>query len=100
MASVHPLGMVLTSYGLPHVMGYLATRAGERANPALGALGLMDAARELGLGGVELPLPTRADEQAWSDALAERRLALVVDLPVSLDAAPSEICSWFEAAAR
>jgi len=60
----------------------------------------MDAAKELGLGGVELPLPARSDEQAWSDALAERRLALVADLPVSLDAAPQEICGWFEAAAR
>ncbi|MEO8181222.1 MAG: hypothetical protein ABI895_20480 [Deltaproteobacteria bacterium] len=96
------LPLCLTAFGLPHVMGYLATRSGERASPPLEAFGLMDAAVELGLSGIEAPLPalTGAPLDAWCDALAARRLGLVADLPVPLDAEPSLICGWLEAAAR
>jgi sugar phosphate isomerase/epimerase len=82
-------------------MGYLATRAGERANPPLDAFGLMDAAVELGLSGIEAPLPalSGAALDAWRAGLAERALRLVADLPVPLDAEADVIRGWLKAAA-
>jgi len=96
------LPLALTGFGLPHVMGYLATQSGERANPVLDAFGLMDAALELGLSGIEAPLPalSGAPLEAWRDALAQRQLRLVADLPVTLDAEPELIIGWLEVAAR
>src|SRR3954470_13064665 len=96
------LPLCLTAFGLPHLMGYLATRRGERADPPLDALGLMDAALELGLSGIEAPLPALegAALDAWRDALAERGLGLVADLPVPLDAEPELIQGWLAAAAE
>ena len=101
MANERRLNMALTAFGLPHVMGYLPTKAGERATPALDALGLMDSACELGLGGIEVPLASVADAtlRAWADALKGRGLAIVADLPVSLDAEAKEIRGWLSAAA-
>src|SRR5437016_79137 len=46
----------LCAFGLPHVMGYLPTKAGEKITDPLTPLGLMDTAKELGLAGVEFPL--------------------------------------------
>lgn len=46
----------LTAYGLPHSMGYLATKAGDKRSNPLSALDLMDLAQSLGLAGVEFPL--------------------------------------------
>src|SRR5690242_1089123 len=40
-------------------MGYLPTKAGEAHPAPLGPIGLMDAAQEMGLAGVEIPLTTR-----------------------------------------
>ncbi|MBW3622160.1 MAG: sugar phosphate isomerase/epimerase [Armatimonadetes bacterium] len=50
---------LLTAYGLPHVMGYLPTKDGQPHPRPLGPIGLMDAAVELGLSGVEFPLPSK-----------------------------------------
>jgi 3-oxoisoapionate decarboxylase len=94
--------LALTAFGLPHSMGYLKTLSGERPDAPLGLMGLMDAAVELGLSGVEAPLPA-ADESAidsWASALRERGLAFVADLPGSLDAEPAAICAWLELAAK
>ena len=101
MANERRLNLALTAFGLPHVMGYLATKAGARAEPVLDALGLMDAARELGLAGIEIPLASLTDAQlrAWAEALKERELAIVADLPVSLDTEAKEIRGWLSAAA-
>jgi 3-oxoisoapionate decarboxylase len=101
MANERRLNMALTAFGLPHVMGYLPTKAGERAEPALDAFGLMDTACELALGGIEIPLASVADTQlrAWADALEQRGLAIVADLPVSLDADVKEIRGWLSAGA-
>ena len=96
------LPLALTAFGLPHVMGYLATQNGERKSPALSAFGLMDAAVELGLSGIEAPLPARESDafEAWTSALAERRLGFVADLPVPLDAEPEVLVGWLELASR
>src|SRR5688572_5569407 len=99
MANGSQLNLALTAFGLPHVMGYLPTKAGERAEPALDAVGLMDTACELGLAGVEVPLASVADAplRAWAEALKRRGLAIVADLPVSLDADVREIRGWLSA---
>ncbi len=56
MTSSSPLPFALCAFSLPHVMGYLPTKAGEKVTDPLTPLGLMDAARDLGLAGVEFPL--------------------------------------------
>ncbi len=96
------LPLVLTAFGLPHVMGYLATRSGEKADPPLQAFGLMDAAVELGLAGIEAPLPATGEGviDAWRAALRERDLCYVADLTGSLDAEPEAICALLETASR
>jgi 3-oxoisoapionate decarboxylase len=101
MSEAERLPLALTAFGLPHVMGYLATRSGERAEPVLDAFGLMDAALELGLSGIEAHLPalSGAPLAAWREALAVRGLRLVAALPVPLDAQPEQLRGWFETAA-
>jgi sugar phosphate isomerase/epimerase len=68
---------VLTAYGLPHVMGYLKTRDGQSHPSPIGPVGLMDAAVEMGLAGVEIPLPAGTDGGALRAALRERNLHIV-----------------------
>jgi 3-oxoisoapionate decarboxylase len=82
-----PIPLVLTAYGLPHVMGYLATKAGDYHPAPLSIFGLMDAAAELGLAGVEFPLPSpdRVPPEAIRDGLRERDLKIVPDFMVLLD---------------
>lgn len=50
------LPFALCGYSLPHVMGYLKTKGGEACAEPLTPLGLMEAAQELGLSGVEFSL--------------------------------------------
>jgi len=100
-ASRLPFPMVLTAFGLPHVMGYLATRAGEKHPDPIGPIGLMDVAVETGLAGVELPLPAPGSEalDQMREALSERDLLLVADLPPLLDADPDCLRESLKAAA-
>ncbi len=86
--SVTTLPMALTGYGLPHVMGFLATKAGQPHPAPLDIFGLMDAARELGLEGIEAPLPPRAKiaPEALRDALQSRGLRLIPDFGTVPDA--------------
>ena len=79
------LEMVLTSYSMPHVMGYLATQAGEPPHEALSEIAFMDAAVEMGMSGVEFPTPSKFITEL-TDALRQRDLSIVCDLPISLDA--------------
>lgn len=90
---------LLTGYSLPHAMGYLPTRAGERAAVPLTALDLLSAAHEMGMAGIEVPLSRMAPvfdgkvvEQEWSlvglrerlDSLGMRVIAdygVIVDQP-------------------
>lgn len=96
------LPLALTAFGLPHVMGYLATRSGQRPSPALDVFGLMDAAVELGLLGIEAPLPAPGDGvvERFREALGERGLFYVADLTGSLDAEPATIRASLELASK
>jgi 3-oxoisoapionate decarboxylase len=77
----------LTAYGLPHMMGYLATRSGDYHPAPLGVFGLMDTAVELGLEGVEfsIPSPDLIPTEAIQEGLQERGLRIVSDFMVLLD---------------
>src|SRR5450432_3261816 len=94
------LAMALNSYGMPHVMGYLATQSGSAPRQALSAIGLMDAAIEMGLAAVEFPTPADVESaKRLVDALRERDLAIVSDLPISLDSDAEPIRQCIKAAA-
>lgn len=76
-----PIPYVLTAYGLPHVMGYLQTQSGVAHPAPLGVLGLMDAAQEMNLAGIEIPLgkPGTPPVSEIADAAKERGLRVVPD---------------------
>jgi sugar phosphate isomerase/epimerase len=107
-----PIPFVLTAYGLPHVMGYLKTKAGESHPDPLGPIGLMDAAVELGLAGVEMPLSTRIPSFEGQyvetapptadlrDALEARGLRIVADYGALLDHDPQHLRDYLQTAAR
>ncbi len=107
-----PIPFVLTAYGLPHVMGYLKTKAGESHPDPLGPVGLMDTAVELGLSGVEIPLSTRVpsfDGQYVEtapltadlrDALEARGLRIVADYGALLDHEPGHLRDYLKTVAQ
>src|SRR5690348_17848109 len=59
---------VLTGYGLPHAMGYLAVKDGTNCAKPVTPLELMEFASGQGLGGIEVPLDAR--DSAGVEALA------------------------------
>lgn len=69
-------------------MGYLATRDGVSHPKPLGSFAFMDVAAEVGLDGVELPLPHPdvISTEAFRDALVSRGLRFVSDYMVILNA--------------
>jgi sugar phosphate isomerase/epimerase len=101
----------LCGYSLPHVMGYLATKDGEKPAEPLGARGLMDAAQEFGLAGVEFSLAslvpafdgakvqTAQAEFAVREELAKRGLRLVADYGALLDNDADHLRAYLEQAA-
>jgi len=93
--------MALNAFGLPHVMGYLPTQAGEKPAAPLGRIGLMDAAVEMGLAGIEAPIPAGDPDalRATGAALQERDLQLVAPLSVLIDRDLAEIRAYLEGAA-
>lgn len=95
------LPLVLTAYGLPHVMGYLPTKAGETVRSPLSVPDLAAAAAELGLAGIEIPLPT--GDASVMATLRERvqaqELRVVADFAVLLESEAKDIRAYLEAAA-
>ena len=93
---------LLTAYGMPHVMGYLATQDGTHCAKPLSPVGLMDAAMEMGLAGVEFPLTITDDAQidALRDALKSRGLTVVCDYMALLESDCETFGSFLRAAAR
>ena len=93
--------MVLTAYGIPHVMGYLKTQAGEHCDKPIGWAGLMDTAAENGLAGVEVHLPKDPVEQEeFTKALRDRDLKLVGDYGILINGEIEEIKDYMRAHAR
>jgi sugar phosphate isomerase/epimerase len=97
MTNSDPIPYALCAYSLPHVMGYLPTKDGERVAEPLTPLGLMDAARQLGMAGVEFPLsslvPSFDGKQVQTvvvrsdikEELRRRQLRVVADYGALLD---------------
>jgi sugar phosphate isomerase/epimerase len=93
---------VLTSYGMPHVMGYLATRDGKLHPQPLTPVGLMDQAVDFGLAGVEFPLGSVAPDaiDVLRDALESRGLTVVADSMVIVDGDCEDFRNFLRASAR
>src|SRR5687768_7298165 len=96
------LPYVLTAYSMPHVMGLLPTRAGENHPCPVDPFSLMDAAMEMGLSGVEMPLPpeTLASTEALREALDARGLKIVPDHPVLLNVSAEEFRDFLRRSAE
>ena len=93
---------VLTSYGMPHVMGYLATKDGKLHAAPVTPVGLMDAAVEFGLSGVEFPLGAVTPQaiDVLRDALQSRGLSVVADYMVIVDGDCEDFRQFLRATAR
>src|SRR5438105_3680803 len=66
-------------------MGYLATRDGQTHPRLLSIFEFMDAAVELGLAGVDIPLPASIPPEQIRDALQERGLRIVTEFMTLLE---------------
>lgn len=101
-ASSLKLPFVLTAYGMPHVMGYLATQDGRPHPKPLSPIELMDAAVELGLAGVEFPIAdmSQAQIEAMRDALQSRGLHFVADFMALVDCDCDSFRGYLRASAR
>ena len=98
MSTPPKLNMVLTAYGIPHVMGYLATQAGEKCAEPIGWLGLMDTAVQNGLAGVEVHLPKDpVEREEFTNALRDRDLKLVGDYAILVNGELEEIEDYMRA---
>jgi sugar phosphate isomerase/epimerase len=93
MSDAARLPFALTSFGLPHMMGYLKTRAGEAYQIPITTEELMRRSAELGLAGVECPLPKSdaLSPEALRELLAKHGLRYVADYMGVLDA---EVDQW------
>jgi sugar phosphate isomerase/epimerase len=102
MSDAARLPYALTAYGLPHMMGYLPTRSGEAYPNPVSIEELMRRAADLGLAGVECPLPKPGalSPAALRDLLATYGLRYVANYMAVLDADASEWRTVLEAAAQ
>jgi sugar phosphate isomerase/epimerase len=93
---------LLTAYGMPHVMGYLATRDGKPHPSPLTPVGMMDEAVKFGLAGVEFPLKSMdaAYIDSLRDALVSRGLSIVTDYMVLVDGDCEQLRDFLKASAR
>ncbi len=111
MEPIDRIPYALTSYGLPHSMGYLATKEGDKRRNPLGLAGLMDLAQSQGLSGVEFPLLSLvpsfdgalvkvAEGQAdIGEEVRRRGLRLVADYGALLDNEPQHLKDYLSLAA-
>jgi sugar phosphate isomerase/epimerase len=109
---MHEIPYVLTAYSLPHAMGYLPTKAGERAARPLTPVNLVEAAAEMGLAGVEVPLSRvtpvfdgKTVEQEWSleelrARLDARGMHLVADYGILMDQPAEHFHEYLRLAAQ
>lgn len=95
--NANPIPIALAAYGLPHSMGYLATKASQKRAAPMTPLDLMELAQSEGLAGVEFPLlalvpsfdgaVVRVSDAAYDIAaeLRSRGLHLIADYGALLD---------------
>lgn len=90
----------LTAYSLPHVMGFLPTRDGEKVADPLGLTGLMDTAVAYGLAGVDAPLPPGTDPLRVREDLRNRGLRLVAESGCVVDGTADEVAGTVRRASQ
>lgn len=74
---MNKIPFVLTIFGLPHATGRLAAQSGAMPENPFDTLGFLDFAAELGVAGVEMPIPKmEMSREAFRDALRSRELML------------------------
>lgn len=75
------LPMVLTSYSMPHAMGYLPTQAGAPCPEPITEFALIGLAADAGLAGVEMPLSATdtASDDALRALLEAHNMRVVID---------------------
>lgn len=106
-----PIPYLLTGYSLPHAMGYLPTKSGERTAAPVTPVDLADAAHALGLAGIEVPLSRIAPvfdgktvELTWSldelrDRLDSYGMRLVADYGIVVEQPSDHLCDYLRLAA-
>ncbi|GAB4451981.1 MAG: sugar phosphate isomerase/epimerase [Armatimonadaceae bacterium] len=96
---------LLNSYGLPHTMGFLGTRDGVPNPEPLETVSLLDAAVEMGLAGVEIPLHPHTGNARFlpveqlREELQARNLSIVTDFMVLTRVEPLEFRAFLESSA-
>ena len=90
------LPIALTSYGLPHATGFIPTLDGQHCSTPITPFELMDAAVEMGLAGVDMPLPHGVSTERIREALAERDLRIVTEYLCLLDVEPAQLRKFLE----
>ena len=101
-SSSRNISLLLTAYGMPHVMGYLATRDGKPHAQPLTPVGLMNEAVKFGLAGVEFPLASLETSyiESMREALGSRGLSVVTDYMVLVDGDCQRLRDFLKASAR
>src|SRR5687768_16356658 len=99
LADSERLPIALTSYGLPHATGFIPTLDGQACSTPVTPIELMDAAAEMGLAGVDMPLPPGIPTERIREALEERNLRIVTEYLCLLDVQAAELKSFLEASA-
>src|SRR5437899_231091 len=84
------LPMALTSYGLPHVMGYLPTKDGISHPSPMSTEAFLDSAVDLGLAGVDMPIPASIPAEELREALDSRGLRIVSECMAVVEMDPVE----------
>ena len=81
-------------------MGYVPTRDGVRCAKPVTAVELMDFARGVGLGGIEVPVDPRdvAALEALREAALSRGMRIIPDYMVLVDTPPAEFVAFLNAA--
>ncbi len=90
------LPIALTSYGLPHATGFIPTLDGQHCSTPVTPFELMDAAVEMGLAGVDMPLPVGIPTMQFREALEERNLRIVTEYLCLLDVEPTQLRQYLE----
>jgi sugar phosphate isomerase/epimerase len=82
-------------------MGYLATRDGSHHPKPFTIQDVLNAAREFGIAGVDMPLPdpTKLPDAAFRDLLQERHFQLVAEYMVVVDASEAAFREYLQRAA-